>query len=78
MGVYGCMLGAELRGGGGARALTIAYLILLVEFGELPQESYYHKFTLGFHQRLAHLSPSWLVSKTISLSRHMVKQGFNT
>jgi hypothetical protein len=37
-----------------------------------------HRIIWGFQQWLAHLSPSWLVSKAISLSRHLAKQRFNT
>ena len=33
---------------------------------------------MGSQQWLAHLSPSWVVSKATSLSRHLAKQRFNT
>jgi hypothetical protein len=33
---------------------------------------------MGFQQHLAHLSPSWLVSKATSLSQHLAKPRFNT
>jgi hypothetical protein len=54
------------------------YHILLTEFGELPIESYVIKLSMGFQQRLAYLSPSWLVQKTTSLSQHLAEQGCNT
>ena len=49
-----------------------------LKFVELPIEFYALKLTMGFQQRGAHLSPSWLVNKATSLSQHMVEQGFNT
>ena len=39
---------------------------------------YVFKLTMGFQQWLAHLSPSWLVNKTTSLSRRVAKEEFNT
>ena len=58
-------------------SLTFCY-ILLVEFGEFPIELYAFKLTTGFQRRHAHLPSSWLVSQATSLSRHLVKQGYNT
>ena len=57
---------------------STTYHILLYEYGELPIELHTLKFTLGFQQRLTHLSYSWLVSKATSLSRHLAKHGFYT
>ena len=57
---------------------TTTYHILLAEFRELPIELYTLKLTMGFQQQLAHLTPSWLVSKATSLSRNQAEQGFNT
>jgi hypothetical protein len=47
--------------------------ILLAKFRELPIELYTLKLTMGFQQRLAHLSPSWLVNKATSLSQHLAR-----
>ena len=58
--------------------LQLPIIFLLAEFGELPIELYTLKLTMGFQQQLAHLTPSWLVSKATSLSRNQVEQGFNT
>jgi len=49
---------------------STTYHILLAKFGELPIELYTLKLTMGFQQQLAHLSPSWLVSKATSLSQN--------
>ena len=54
------------------------YHHLQTECGELPRKLDALKVTMGFQQRLAHLSPSWLVSRAPSLSQHLAKQGFNT
>ena len=54
------------------------YYILLAEFGEHPMDLYALKLTMGFQQRLAHLSLFWLVNKAPPLSQHLAKQGFNT
>ena len=39
---------------------------------------YSYMFSTMHPPRLAHLSPSWLVSIPTSLSQHLAKQGFNT
>ena len=52
--------------------------ILLVEFGELPMELFALKLNMCFQQWLAHLSSSWLISPTTSLSSHLTQQGANT
>ena len=52
---------------------STTYHIMLSEFGEVPIELYILKLTMGFQQRLAYLSPSWLVSSTSSLSQHLAK-----
>ena len=57
-----------------ASSLTTFYN-LLVKFGELPLELHALKLTIGFQQWLAHVSPSWLVSKATSLSKHLVGHG---
>ena len=33
---------------------------------------------MGFQQQLVHVFPSWLVSKIVSLSRHLTEHGFDT
>ena len=38
----------------------------------------WRKLTIDFQQWLTHLSPSWLVNKIASVSRHMAKHGFKT
>ena len=60
------------------RGFLTTYHILLAEFGELPIELYALKLTMGFQQRLVRLSPSWLVSKAISLFQHLAEQGIKT
>ena len=57
---------------------STTYCILLAKFGENSIELYALKLIMGFQQWLAHLSPSWLVNKATSLSRHLVEQGFST
>ena len=54
-------------------SVFIGYHILLVEFGELPLELHALKLTIGFQQKLVHLSPSWLVNKVASLSQHLAE-----
>ena len=54
------------------------YHLLLVEFGKFLIELHALKLIVGFHRRLTDVSPSWLVSKTTTLSRHLAKHGFNT
>ena len=54
-------------------SVFIAYHVLLVEFGELPILLHALKLTMSFQQQLAHLSPSWLVSKVAPLSQHLVE-----
>jgi len=36
------------------------------------------KLIMGFQQRLAHLSPYWLLTKATSLSQHVAEHGFKT
>ena len=45
---------------------TTTYHILSAKFGNFPIELHAFKFTIGFQQWLAHLSPSWLVKKAHS------------
>ena len=52
---------------------STTYHILLAEFGELPIELYTLELTMGFQQRLAHLSPSLLVNKATSLSWNLAQ-----
>ena len=54
------------------------YPILLVVFKELLVELLALKLNMGFEQQLAHLSPSWLLNTTTSLTQHLAKQGFKT
>jgi hypothetical protein len=56
---------------------STTYHILPANFEQLPIELYALKLIMGFQQRLAHLSPSWLVNKASSLSQHLAEQGFN-
>ena len=56
---------------------STTYPILLAKFEEFPIELYALKLAMGFQQWLAHLSPSWFVSKTTSISHHLAKQGSN-
>ena len=56
-------------------SFSTTYHILLAEYEELPIAL--HALTTGFQQRLAQVSPSWLVSKATSLSRHLAEQGFD-
>ena len=46
---------------------STTYHVLLAKFGGLPIELYAFKLTMGFQQRFAHLTLSWLVSKVASL-----------
>ena len=57
---------------------STTYHILLAEFGELHVELYALKLTMGFQQWLAHLPPSWLISKVAPFSQHLTTQGFKT
>ena len=57
---------------------TTTYHTVLSEFRELPIEIYALKLTVGFQRRHAHLSPSWVLSITTSLSQHLAEQGLNT
>ena len=57
---------------------STAYHILMAEFRELPIELNTLKLIMGFQQWLAHLSPSWLVSKATARSQHLAEQGFST
>ena len=52
---------------------TTVCQILLAKFGEIPIELYALKLTMGFQQQLTHLSPSWLVRTSTSLSQHLAE-----
>ena len=53
------------------------YQILLVEFGELPMESYNLKIPMSFQQQLAHVPSSRLVSQAVLFSCHLAQQRAN-
>ena len=56
-------------------SLIVACHMQLAEYGERPTDLCFLKLTLRFRQRLAHLPSSWLLSRAISLSRHLVEHG---
>ena len=59
------------------RSLT-NYHVFMAQFREFLIDLYALEYIMGFPQRRALLSPSWLIDKATPLSRHLAKQGFNT
>lgn len=47
---------------------STTYLIMLIEFAELPMELYTLKLTVSFQQRLSSLPSSWLASQALTFS----------